>query len=127
MAISVVDASAFSAMLFGEAESGQVASLLGDDVLAAPNLVLYELGNVCWKKCRHHPARAPQLRKALGLFARLQVRLHQAPGSEVLDIAVGHGVTFYDASYLWLAIRLGARLVSLDVQLNRVASKLLRM
>jgi predicted nucleic acid-binding protein len=39
-----------------------------------------------------------------------------------LDLAGRTGLTAYDASYLWLARRLNAELVTLDRQLERAAA-----
>ena len=43
---------------------------------------------------------------------------------QVLALASATGLTAYDASYLWLARRLGAPLVTLDAQLARAAAGL---
>ena len=50
MAISVVDASALSAVIFGEPTAAEVVEQLRGSTLAAPSLLVYELGNTCWKK-----------------------------------------------------------------------------
>jgi len=42
--------------------------------------------------------------------------------SAVLPLAESLGLTAYDASYLWLARRLGAELVTLDRRLARAAN-----
>jgi predicted nucleic acid-binding protein len=39
-----------------------------------------------------------------------------------VDLALKTGLTAYDASYLWLARRLGAELVTLDKELGRAAA-----
>jgi predicted nucleic acid-binding protein len=119
MAVKVVDASALAAVLFGEPAAEDVAAQLGDAVLAAPALIEYEIGNACWKKCRRHPALADALRAALAALPAMDLRLHDVDAAGVLEIARRRNVTFYDASYLWLAERLGAPLVTLDERLAR--------
>ena len=43
---------------------------------------------------------------------------------EVLALAMARDLTAYDASYLWLAQRLGLPLVTLDQELARAAAAL---
>ena len=117
MAISVVDASALSAVLFGEPAAAEIVEQLRGRTLAAPSLVVYELGNTCWKKCRRHPASATGLRKALATLPELELQLLEVEPIEVLELAEARELTFYDAAYLWLATRLRARLVTLDRRL----------
>jgi len=119
MPVKVVDASALVALLFGEPEAERVAGELGDSALAAPALLEYEIGNACWKKCRRHPDAAPAFVQALELMGTLALTLHDVPASGVLGVARERDVTFYDASYLWLAERLGVPLVSLDQRVLR--------
>jgi predicted nucleic acid-binding protein len=38
-----------------------------------------------------------------------------------VNLALSSDLTTYDASYLWLADRLGAELVTLDAKLGRIA------
>lgn len=114
MAVKVVDASAMAALLFGEAEGEQVADLLGESVLAAPSLIRYEIGSVCLKKCRIEPDSADALQVAYGMMAEMGLRLHDPDPAAVLQLALQRGLTFYDASYLWLSETLNVPLVSLD-------------
>jgi len=54
---------------------------------------------------------------ALAALRRLDLKLHDVDVAGTLRLAETHGVTFYDASYLWLAEALEATLVSLDGRL----------
>ena len=117
MVVKVVDASAVAALLFGELAASRIADELGDSTLAAPTLIEYEVGNTCWKKCRSYPNAAPSFVQAMGLMGNLALTLHDVDPVGVLTLANQRGVTFYDASYLWLAETLGAPLVSLDERL----------
>jgi predicted nucleic acid-binding protein len=124
MAVSVVDASALGAVLFAEPEADEVELRLRGAVLVAPSLIEFELGNTCLKKCRRHPHAAPALRAALASLRQLDLRLHDVDVPQTLALAEHHVLSFYDASYLWLARELGASLVSLDSRLT--SAELLR-
>jgi len=115
--VRVVDASALVALLFGESEAEMVAERLGDSRLVAPALLGFELANVCLIKSRRHPAQSAALTAAFRLRARLVVEEIAVDHEGVVALAVATGLTAYDASYLWLARRLGAELVTLDKQL----------
>lgn len=118
MLVKVVDASALGALLFGEPTAEDVAGAIGTAQLVGPVLLQYELGNVCWKKCQRHPSMADALRVALAAFPELDVQLLDVQSPEVLELALRQRLSFYDASYAWLARTLGAPLVTLDARLR---------
>jgi predicted nucleic acid-binding protein len=119
MPVKVVDASALAALLFGEPEAEAVAEQLGDARLVAPALLDFELANVCLIKARRHPEQRPVLTAAFQLRGRLAVNAVAVDHDGALELAAATGLTAYDASYLWLARRLGAELVTLDKQLAK--------
>jgi predicted nucleic acid-binding protein len=118
----VVDTSALAALLFGEPEAEAIAGRLDGDRLVAPNLLAFELANVCLVKCRRHPDRRDVLLAGLKLRGRLGVEEIAVDHDAVVELALETGLTAYDASYLWLARQLGADLVTLDKALERAAS-----
>lgn len=116
-AVRVVDASALAALLFGEPEADAVAARLEGAQLVAPALLAFELANVCLVKCRRHAEAQSTLLSALGLFRQMGVEAASVDQESVVRLALETGLTAYDASYLWLARRLGAEIVTLDKQL----------
>ncbi len=121
MAVKVIDASALAAILFVEPGADELALAAADATLAAPALIEYEMGNTCWKKCRRHPQQAVALRAAFKAMGAMRLQLYDVDGGAVLALAESAGVTFYDASYLWLAEQLGVQLISLDRRLLDVS------
>jgi predicted nucleic acid-binding protein len=119
--VKVVDASALTALFFGEAEADSIADQLADARLVAPALLGFELANVCLIKCRRHPAQSRALTEAFALRGRLEVREVAVDHEGALALAKETGLTAYDASYLWLARHLDAELVTLDAQLAKAA------
>lgn len=117
MGVRVVDASALGTILFGEPRGSETTGRLRGHRLAAPDLVVYEVGNICWKKCRRYPEQASGFRQALGNLISLELQLHAVEPPEVLALAESRVLTFYDAAYVWLARRLKAPLVTLDRRL----------
>ncbi len=82
------------------------------------DLAHYELGNVLWKLARRGLRVEPihrAFREVLGLLRVERVGL----GPDVLELAVKHGITYYDAAYIHLAVRLGGRLVTEDGEILR--------
>jgi predicted nucleic acid-binding protein len=126
MAIKVVDSSALAAILFDEPEADIVADRLFGATLVAPSLLSYELANVCSLKMGRYPETASGLASTFRLRERLGVRELAIDHPEAVDLARKTGLTAYDASYLWLAHRLGVELVTLDRQLERAAASALR-
>lgn len=118
MPARVVDASALGALLFGEPDGAAVAERLRGGRLIAPALLPFEVANVCLKKMRRHPEQRDALMVAFGMLDRMEVDVVQVDHGEALVLAERSGLTAYDASYLWLAQRMGIDLVTLDRQLE---------
>lgn len=118
MAVKVVDASALGALLFGEPDGEAVAARLRDATLVAPALLGYELASICLKKLRHHPERRDALLGGFGMQSRMPIETVEIDHAAALRLADRSGLTTYDASYLWLAQKLEAELVTLDKRLE---------
>jgi predicted nucleic acid-binding protein len=119
MLVKVVDASAIAALLFAEPEADAVTSRLGGARLVAPAVLSFELANVCVMKLRRHLEQSAALKAAFRLRSRLAVEEVAVDHDAALELAGVTGLTTYDASYLWLARRLGAELVTLDKKLAK--------
>jgi predicted nucleic acid-binding protein len=122
MAVKVVDASAPGALLFGEPDGAAIAGRLREASLIAPVLLPFEVASICLKKARRHPDRRSTLVTAFGMLGHMEVETVEVDHGEVLGLAEETGLTVYDASYLWLAGKTGAELVTLDRQLETVAA-----
>jgi predicted nucleic acid-binding protein len=119
MSFKVIDASALAAILFGEPDAQAVVEALADSKLLAPTLIEYELGNTCLKKCRRYPELTGQLRSSFSEMKSLDLRLYDVDSPATLALADKHSLSFYDASYLWLAQELKLPLVTLDTRMRK--------
>ena len=123
MTVKVVDASAFAAASFREAEADNMGRRLAGHELHAPDLLRLEMVNVCLKKIRTHPDQRDilieQHRQSLGVF----IQQHAIEPLQVFALAEKFNLSAYDASYLWLARSMGAELVTLDERLRKAAAK----
>jgi predicted nucleic acid-binding protein len=121
VALLVVDASAVAALLFVEPEADEIADRLRGADLAAPQLLAYEVANVAAVKLRRRLISHDGAATALGLFRRLDLRLHPVDAAAAFETAARTGLTAYDGAYLWLARALRADLVTLDRKVERAA------
>jgi predicted nucleic acid-binding protein len=83
------------------------------------HLTVYEVGNALWKEAR--AGRLPW-REAAGALSRVLSSLKtldDPPLERVLEVAVERDLTFYDASYAYVAETLGLSLVTQDRELLR--------
>jgi predicted nucleic acid-binding protein len=123
----VVDASTGIKLFLVEPLSDRADALfdhLADDPpaqLHVPDLFFIECTNILWKYVRRHGYPAESARQdAVDL---LKLSLHVVSTKEVaevaLEIALAHGITAYDASYVALAQRLVLPLVTADELLAR--------
>jgi|SRR6188508_2935782 predicted nucleic acid-binding protein len=118
--IVVVDASAISAILFGEPDGATIQAHLRDDQMMAPHLIDFELANVSVKRIRRTPAAAGAILAMLAGLQALPIRRVAVPPLEAAKLAARTGLTAYDASYLWLAMTHDSELVTLDNRLAKV-------
>lgn len=125
MPVRVVDASAVAAVLFDEPEAADVEARVGEARLIAPSLLPYELASVCRKKCVRRPREREGLRNALARLHLLGVQSKPVAANSMFALALETDLSVYDAAYLWLALELGAPLVTLDSKLADAASALL--
>ena len=113
----VVDASVAAKWLFAEPHSAQAAALLtgGEDLLTV-DLLFAEVGNVAWKKLARENLSYQDAAHALADLREIDLAVH--PVAELMEkalkIAQDHRRSFYDASYLALAVREGAPLITAD-------------
>lgn len=129
MDAQVLDASVVVALFVEEdgtpaAERAIEAAVADDGELHAPDLILYEASNALLKRASRGDI-APELATRLMVdFAGLQIELHP-PGSvagPALGLALSHGITAYDASYLAVCLALGAPLLTLDEGLRAAST-----
>jgi predicted nucleic acid-binding protein len=123
MSVKVVDASALGAIIFAEPEAEGVVRELSDNRLVAPSLIQYELASICLKKIHRYPSKANQLITAFEMADRLSIETFPVNHVEVIELAKHTRLTTYDSSYLWLAQKTGAKLVTLDKRLKKAIAK----
>jgi predicted nucleic acid-binding protein len=93
-----------------------------DDSVIAPGLWWFEIRNALIVGERRGRLDATQTAEILAQLDALPIELDRVPdGSAILALARAHRLTFYDAAYLELAIRLDAPLATLDRQLATAA------
>lgn len=91
-------------------------------MFAVLDLTVYEVGNVVWKEYRRGRIRDPSVVASLfqEVFRAVKVvRLGEDIFGDVLGLAIGEGLTFYDASYLYTARVHSVKLVTEDRGLQR--------
>jgi predicted nucleic acid-binding protein len=122
----VVDASAIVALLFNETTRESVVASLRGCTLHAPVLLRFEVASACLKKIRAAPSERDALLDALSLLDALTIELQNVDLKQVLALAERTALSWYDASYLWLARILDAELVTLDDKLAAADERLPR-
>ncbi len=130
-ALVVLDASAALALLLAENEGTKVEEIIKDTIsingqIFVPGLFWYELGNGLLM-AEHKKRIAPQTNTAaISSFAQLPIVTDQETGfpviNRIMSLARDNGLTYYDASYLELALRFEAPLKSFDPHLVNLKS-----
>ena len=127
MHFRVVDASALGALLFGETQAEEVVERLEGADLVAPAILWFEVASICLKKIKEQPSAKEKIISAFMLFPSLAIQQVEVNHTQVIELARVKKLTTYDASYLWLASKLQAELVTLDKKLLRTIKVSRRM
>lgn len=121
MPAKIVDASIIAAWCFREPRASEAMGILRGSELHAPILLAYELTSIARRKTRTYPEKASVLEEALHTALAAPIRWSEVDHLAVLRLAMEAGLTTYDASYLYLARKLGVPLATFDQQLARAA------
>jgi predicted nucleic acid-binding protein len=126
----VIDASAAAPWLIPD-ERTPVAAQLYMDVLAnpglfrAPALWLWETSNILLSALRRGRIPPAGMEAGMQLLAQCPIELDSLPDAhrraQTMRLSETHELTFYDAAYLELALRLNSQLASGDRQLVKAA------
>ena len=123
----VVDSSVAIAWLMPDEEPDFVLATQENDAFldcVAPPLFWFELRNVLLQNERRNRLTPATRVEALALLDELSIRIGPYPDAEAcFALAARHGLTFYDAAYLALAIAEGAPLATLDKALAKAATR----
>jgi predicted nucleic acid-binding protein len=126
----VLDASTAAAWLIPEeqhdtADLHYMRARSGQAPYHAPGIWLWEVGNLLTMAYRRNRLQRAYFERGLELAAQAQVEIDGLPTlhrrSQVLRLAEAHRLTYHDASYLELVVRLNGILVSRDRQLVQAA------
>ena len=121
----VVDASVIAYFVMpdeGGFETDPLYQLLQESPTIAPAIYWYEIRNIALKgerRGRLNRARADQVMRAIDAFPMKRVELENA--DQITQLARRHALSFYDASYLTLALNERAQLATLAARLAAAA------
>ncbi len=121
MPVKVIDSSALAAVVLAEPKSEEVVSCLQGCTLSAPDLLPFEMASLCLKKLRRYPEQRSLLLAADRMAGRMEIEQTDVDLNEVIPFAEQKRISVYNATYLWLAYRLGAEIVTLDKKLAGAA------
>ncbi len=127
--VIVLDASAILAIIFTKEEGRRIAETVEETLaengqIFVPDLFWYELGNAL-ATAERKKGMTPEARNAVSAdVAQLPIVSHGGESIEVRDktfeLALKHDLSYYDASYLELALRRRATLLCADTDLLSV-------
>ena len=128
MLVRVVDATAVSAVLFGDPAADQIVQQLDDAILVAPTVLENHLCEICLQRMHDGEAEESHYLEALGLLQVLDLQVIKQDPGEIVRFAKEYRVSINEAYYLRLAHAFSAELVSLNeaatapVTLGRVSA-----
>jgi predicted nucleic acid-binding protein len=126
----VMDASFVLALIMPDEadppEHGALSSAR-EEAVAVPMLWWTEVGHAVMLAVRHERMTEAERREGLARLRGMAIETdpdgYRAAWDRTTDLAVRHRLSLYDATYLELALRLGARLATLDRAMRRAAAE----
>ena len=121
----VVDASVAATWLFDDEDDPRATAALAELEAVpgwVPQLWHFEMRNILLVACRRQRITSAGAKERLVALVDLPLETDHEPGLDAaFALAAKHGLTFYDALYLELALRRRARIATLDAALLRAA------
>ncbi len=119
MAAYVLDASVLAALYVDDPATEQSEAALKRMEryeMHAPDLVVLEVANVLWKRVRREELHAEDAMAAIADLSAAAIQFHPVGGlvAQSLALALSHGFTAYDATYVALATRVGGIVMTND-------------
>lgn len=127
----VIDASAILALLLPDEENSKKAKNLlkiivsAKNRLFAPKLLEFEVGNALRSAFLSKRIVYGSLEKLINNFKRIPIIFTDINTVKTMELAVKLGISFYDASYIYLAKSNKRKLLTLDHSLEKMAEKIL--
>ncbi len=90
--------------------------------LTAPELLKFEVGNVLLLALKRKRLTMSMAEEVLRSFAELPIVFEKINESGVFLLAQKYNLTFYDASYVWLAKKLNVNLLTRDRKMLAIVS-----
>lgn len=119
-----IDASAIIAVLLGESSKEGLAKATRGKHLVAPLSTPWEVANAFSAMLKRRSLELSQAQQAMKIFHSLPIRFVEVDFSSVLSIANDLNLYAYDVALIVCAMEQGTSLLSLDLKLNSVASKM---
>jgi len=120
----LIDASALMPILINEPEKEYIVNTTRNCELLTPSMLPYEIGNALTRLKRRQILNEKQIIAVYNDFKKIPLRLLDVNIENALEIACKYSIYAYDAYYLEAASRLHLPLLTLDVQMKKVAKNL---
>lgn len=120
----VIDASVAAKVFFTEEQSEEARALVASDLrFAAPEFIALEIASIGAKYARRGETSLDHGRAAVQALPELIEHFEPVAGlaERALELAVAHGFSVYDASYLALAESRDVQMITADGKLYRRA------
>ncbi|MDZ7737163.1 MAG: hypothetical protein U5P41_14550 [Gammaproteobacteria bacterium] len=114
MLVRVVDATAVSAVLFGEPAADYIVEQLEDAVIIVPTVLESHLCEICLQKMDDGDGYDGRYLEALSLLQVMDLHTIKQDPSEIVRFAAEKNITVSEAYYLRLVYAFDADLVSLN-------------
>ncbi len=119
----IVDANVLIKAYIPEVLSEKASAILQNmeegSLLAVPDLIFSEIGNILWKKNRLNELTGEESKEILNEIIALPLKVEPSKSIArlAIEIALSYGITMYDAIYFSLAVVYDTKLLTADRKL----------
>lgn len=120
----LIDANIFLAVILNEPEKKKIIELSKNIDLISPEILPYEIGNALSAMLKKNRLYKNQLIDCYRIFNKIPIRLISVDIEKALEIASDNNIYAYDAYYLEIAKRLKINIMTLDLQMKKIAGQM---
>ena len=120
----IADTNTFIAVALNEPEKLKIIELTETHDLIAPDVLPFEIGNALTAMMKNNTLKKAEVTSAWDIVQQIPVDLRHTDIKSALSIAIKFNIYAYDAYFLECAEKLRSPLLTLDLEMQRVAREM---
>jgi predicted nucleic acid-binding protein len=120
----LLDACAIMAVLMEKPEKNAIMELTRDSIAIVPNVIDFEIGNALSKLYKRKIISEKEVYEAYFTYKKIPLHIRAIDVNNSIRIFCKYSIYAYDSYYLEMSLRLNLPLLTLDLNMKRIANNL---